>query len=167
MEGHVELSLLADGRPVVAEVTLAAAAGGTVWISSRDHGAADQDARDERASDQGSRASLTTVGLMDSPASARSNPASMLAVTVHRCHPPTATMLTPSQGEEAGEEGHVRQGRPLRPGQTGRGEDQVKNSEWLFICLTLCRWGTTRTPSGSSRAPCTSGATPGRSWSSR
>ena len=43
-------------------------AGGTVWIHS------------------GSQASLSTVGLEDSPASARSNmaPPSMIAVTVHR-----------------------------------------------------------------------------------
>ena len=101
MEGRVQLSLLADGRPVEAEVSLAAAAGGTVWISSRHPGPAAQDERSE----QGSRASLTTVGLTDSPASARSNPASMLAVTVHRCQPPTATRITPLRARKLEKKG--------------------------------------------------------------
>ena len=90
-------------------------AGGTVWIHS------------------GNQASLSTVGLEDSPASARSNmaPPSMIAVTVHRFRTffvlfdVLATKIL--QGKEVGEERDVWKGRSLRSCATRRPKAQVKN----------------------------------------
>lgn len=68
---------MANGAPLVVQLELAAAAGGTVWIS----GSHDQGSRGSH--DQGSRGSLQSVGL-DSPGSARDQRPSMIAVTIHR-----------------------------------------------------------------------------------
>jgi hypothetical protein len=92
--GSVEVAVVADGRPAVATVSLDAAAGGTVWIHSR--------------GERGSEGSLHSIGLQDSPASARAAP-SMLAVTVHRSGPP------PPQPSSSGRGSWRRRGCLVRP----------------------------------------------------
>ena len=105
-------------------------AGGTVWIHS------------------GSQASLSTVGLEDSPASARSNmaPPSMIAVTVHRFSKffglfNGSATITIMQGKEVGEERDVWKGRSVRSCATRRPKAQVKNGDQAIIgcCLFSCK----------------------------
>ena len=66
---------------------LAASAGGTVWIQSKDEQGQGDSRRGSKEQGQGSRGSLHSVGLesQGSPGSRRSQSRpSMLAVTVHR-----------------------------------------------------------------------------------